>query len=157
MAKTKFDIKTDAIRPLYAGVGVTDLAVEVVRGYVTGVQTRVADVQKNVTERDFQPQALREQAVTVVSDRVQALSKDAKARREAIERQGENARRQAKERQNDSARQNAQQRQAGALRERATACRRSPRTPRPAVRPSRLAWPSSRPRPRSSPPRCRPW
>ena len=50
MAKTKFDIKTEATRPLYAGVGVTDLAVEFVRGYVTDVQTRVADVQKNVTE-----------------------------------------------------------------------------------------------------------
>ena len=66
MAKTKFDIKTEATRPLYAGVGVTDLAVEFVRGYVTDVQHRVADVQKNVTELDLQPQALREQAVTVV-------------------------------------------------------------------------------------------
>ena len=28
MAKAKFDIKTEATRPLYAGVGVTDLAVE---------------------------------------------------------------------------------------------------------------------------------
>ena len=74
----KFDIRNEAKRPLYAGVGVTDLAVEAVRDYV-------ADVQKNVTELDLQPQALREQAATVVSDRVQALSKDAKARREAIE------------------------------------------------------------------------
>lgn len=85
MAKTKFDIKTEATRPLYAGVGVTDLAVEFVRGYVTGVQTRVADVQKSVTDRDLQPQALREQAVTVVNSRVEALSKEAKARRAAIE------------------------------------------------------------------------
>ena len=85
MAKTKFDIKSEATRPLYAGVGVTDLAVELVRGYVTGVKHRVADVQKSVTDGDLQPQALRGQAVTVVSDRVQALSKEAKARREAIE------------------------------------------------------------------------
>ena len=74
----KFDIKTEATRPLYAGVGVTDLAVSVVRDYVAGVQ-------KNVNEIDFQPQALRSQAVTVVNSRVDALSKDARARRVAVE------------------------------------------------------------------------
>lgn len=78
MAKAKFDIKTEATRPLYAGVGVTDLAVEAVRDYV-------ADVSKTVTKIDFQPQTLRVQAVSVVNSRVDALSKDAKARRTAIE------------------------------------------------------------------------
>ena len=89
MAKAKFDIKTEAARPILAGVGVTDLAVERVRGYVADVQKKFAgvqkDVQKSVNDLDFQPQALREQAVTVVNARVDALSKDAKARRTAIE------------------------------------------------------------------------
>jgi hypothetical protein len=98
MAKAKFDIKDIKIdaTPLYAGVGVIDAAVEVVREYVADVQTklvdvqkdvqtRVADVQKSVTTLDFEPKALREQAVTVVNARVDALSKDAKARRLAVE------------------------------------------------------------------------
>src|SRR4051812_26066661 len=96
MAKAKFDIKTEATRPLYAGVGVTDLAVEAVREYVAEVQnklaearkdvsTRVADAQKTVNGLDFQPQVLREQAIIAVGTRVDALSKDAKARREAVE------------------------------------------------------------------------
>lgn len=69
---TKFDIKSGAVRPFYAYVGVTDLAVEAVREYV-------ADVQAKVSGRDLQPKTLRDQAVTVVSTRVDALSKDAKA------------------------------------------------------------------------------
>lgn len=103
MAKTKFDIKTEAAKPLLAGVGVTDLAVELVRDFVSETQTRlagvqkdvsarVADVQKDVTARvaDVQksvanPKALREQALTVVNARVDALTADAKARRKAIE------------------------------------------------------------------------
>jgi hypothetical protein len=90
------DLKTEATRGLYAGAGVADLAVEAVRDYVADVQkkfadvqkdvtTRVADVQKSVTEFEFEPKALREQAVTVVNARVEAISKDAKARRAAIE------------------------------------------------------------------------
>ena len=74
------------------GFGVTDLAVGVVRDLVTETQTRLAGVQKDVTARvaDVQktagdPKALRERATTVVSARVDALAKDAKARREAIE------------------------------------------------------------------------
>ncbi len=92
MAKTKFDIKTEATKPLLAGVGVTDLAVELVRDFVSETQTRLAGVQKDVTARvaDVQknladPKALREQAVTVVNARVDALTTDAKARRKAIE------------------------------------------------------------------------
>lgn len=94
MAKAKFDIKTIelppvAAKPLYAGVGVTDLAVEYVREYVADVQKKLVgyqkDVQKTVSEFDFEPKALRKQAVTVVNARVEALSKDAKARRAAVE------------------------------------------------------------------------
>ena len=89
MAKAKFDIRTEAARPLYAGVGVTDLAVELVREYVADVQKRLAGVQKDVQARfsdlELEPKALREQATTAVSARVDALSKDAKARRAAVE------------------------------------------------------------------------
>ena len=74
MAKAKFDIKSEATRPIYAYVGVTDLAVERVRGSVT----RVADI-------DFKPKALGQQAVTLVSNRVEALADQAQARRAAIE------------------------------------------------------------------------
>jgi hypothetical protein len=82
MAKAKFDIKTEATRQFYAGVGVTDRAVEALRGNVTGAQQRLADVQKSLTR----PTVLRDQAITVVSARVDELSKDAKARRAAIEK-----------------------------------------------------------------------
>lgn len=89
MAKAKFDIKTEATKPFYAGVGVTDLAVGAVREYVADVQKKLAgvqkDVQKTVTGIELEPKALRDQAVTVVNARVDALSKDAKARRAAIE------------------------------------------------------------------------
>jgi hypothetical protein len=92
MAKSTFDIKST----LYAGAGVADLAVEAVRDYVADVQkklaevqkdvsTRVADVQKSVTAFEFEPKTLGTQAVTVVNARVEAISKDAKARRSAIE------------------------------------------------------------------------
>ncbi|WP_435745270.1 hypothetical protein [Nocardioides sp. SYSU DS0663] len=90
MAKARFDITTIEIpevakRPLYAGVGATDLAVGYVRDYVADVQKRFADVQKSVAGIDLEPKALRDQAVVAVSTRVDALSKDAKARRAAVE------------------------------------------------------------------------
>ena len=89
MAKAKFDIKTEATRPLYAGVGVTDLAVAAVRDYVADVQKKLDGVQKDVQARitgfELEPKALQDQAVTVVAAGVDALSKDAKARRAAIE------------------------------------------------------------------------
>jgi hypothetical protein len=85
MAKAKFDIKTEATRPFYATVGVTDLVVAAAREYVADVQKKLVDVQKDVQKLDFEPKVLREQATTVVSARVEALAKDAKARRTAIE------------------------------------------------------------------------
>jgi hypothetical protein len=81
----KSDLKVVA-KPLYAGVGATDLAVELVRDYVTEAQKRFAGAQKRVTDIDLEPQALRDQATTVVNARVDALAKDAKARRAAIEK-----------------------------------------------------------------------
>jgi hypothetical protein len=95
MAKAKFDIKTleipaAATKPLYAGVGATDLAVEYVREAVADVQkkfaevqkdvqTRFAGVQKNVKDFDFEPKALREQTVARVNTRVSELRTDARA------------------------------------------------------------------------------
>lgn len=46
MATTKFDLRTEAIKPVFAYVGVTDLAVEKVRVAVADVSKRVAVVQK---------------------------------------------------------------------------------------------------------------
>ena len=51
MAKAKFDIRTEATRPLYAGLGAADLAVELVRAYVVDVQKRFDGVQKDVQGR----------------------------------------------------------------------------------------------------------
>ncbi|CAA9344639.1 MAG: hypothetical protein AVDCRST_MAG34-1164 [uncultured Nocardioidaceae bacterium] len=96
MADTKFDIKGEVVRPLYAYVGVTDRAVEVVRDSVTewqkrlagvqkDVQARVAEVQRSVTELELEPKALRGQATTIVNGRVEAISKDAQAGRAAVE------------------------------------------------------------------------
>ena len=90
MAKAKFDIKTlelpaVAAKPLYAGVGATDLAVEYVREYVADVQKRFAGVQKNVKGFDFEPKALREQTVTTVNSRVSELRSDALAQVEKVQ------------------------------------------------------------------------
>ena len=101
MAKAKFDIKSIEIpavaaKPIYAGVGATDLAVEYVREYVADVQkkfaevqkdvqTRVAGVQKNVKDFDFEPKTLREQTVTVVNSRVSELRSDARALPEKVQ------------------------------------------------------------------------
>ena len=97
MTKVKFDIKTEAQRGLHAGVGAADLALETVKEYVAEAQKRIeaaqkdaqkalTSAQKSVTSFEFQPKALRSQATTVVSARVDELSKDAKARRAAIEK-----------------------------------------------------------------------
>jgi heparin binding hemagglutinin HbhA len=104
MAKAKFDIKdirTEAQKGLHAGVGAADLAIETVKEYVSEAQKKAqktfeaaqkdaqkvfSSAQKSVKDFEFQPQALRSQATTVVSSRVDELSKDAKARRTAIEK-----------------------------------------------------------------------
>jgi hypothetical protein len=96
MPKSTFTLPTEASRPLYAGVGVTDLLVEVLRDYVADVQQRVVEVQQDVTTLvadaqrtvaglDRQPEVLREQAAKVVADRLDAFGKDAQARRKAVE------------------------------------------------------------------------
>ena len=101
MAKAKFDIKTlelpaVAAKPIYAGVGATDLAVEYVREHIADaqkkfaevqkdVQSRVAGVQKNVKGFEFEPKALREQTVTAVNSRVSELRSDALAQAEKVQ------------------------------------------------------------------------
>jgi hypothetical protein len=97
----KFDIKTEATKSLHAGVGAADLAIEAVKEYVAEAQKKAqkafeayqkdaqkafTSAQKSVKDFEFQPQALRTQATTVLNARVEGLSKDAKARRTAIEK-----------------------------------------------------------------------
>jgi len=92
-----FDIKGEAQRGLHAYVGAADLAIEAVKEYVGEAQKRLNGyqkdaqkalntAQKSVKDLDFQPNALRSQATTVFTTRVEELSKDAKARRTAIEK-----------------------------------------------------------------------
>lgn len=85
MATAKFDIKTEATRPLYAYVGVTDRAVEAVRGSLAIGQKRLADVQEDARQIDLDPQALRAQATSLVNERVDSLTTEAKNRRAAVE------------------------------------------------------------------------
>jgi heparin binding hemagglutinin HbhA len=93
MTKPRLDLPTQlpesVTRQIYAGVGVTDRVVEVVRDYVAEVQKRALsvqqDVQKTVSQLDYQPQALREQAAQAVSAGVQTLGLDAQARRKVVE------------------------------------------------------------------------
>lgn len=97
MAKATFDFRSEATKGLHAGVGAADLAVETVKGYAKDAQKRfegvqkdaqklVADVQKSVKDFDFQPKALRSQATTVFTARVDELSKEATTRRDLIEK-----------------------------------------------------------------------
>ena len=89
MAKARFDIPTQiptgATRPLYAGVGMTDLVVETVRDYVADVQKRLDDVQRSVSALEAKPEVLRDRASKAVADRLDSLNKDAVARRRVIE------------------------------------------------------------------------
>ena len=80
MAKTQFNVeqfKTEAVKPLFAVAGATELAVELARGYATEaqkvtqdrfaeVQTRVSDVQARVQKAEFDTKSLQAQARTRV-------------------------------------------------------------------------------------------
>src|SRR3546814_13227050 len=78
MAKAKFDIKSEAVRPFYATVGATDLAVEAARLYVADAQARVNGVQKKVAAFDYEPKRLNKQAQSLGSQPVEPLTKEAK-------------------------------------------------------------------------------
>jgi translation initiation factor 2 alpha subunit (eIF-2alpha) len=96
MAKTQFNVeqfKTEAVKPLFAVAGATELAVELARGYATEaqkatqarfdeVQTRVSDVQTRVQKVDFDTKTIQAQAKTRV-EQLQADAKDAQAKFEA--------------------------------------------------------------------------
>jgi DNA repair ATPase RecN len=96
MAKTQFNVeqfKAEAVKPLFAVAGATELAVELARGYATEaqkttqgrfteVQTRVSDVQARVQKVDFDTKSLQAQARTRV-EQLQADAKEAQAKFEA--------------------------------------------------------------------------
>lgn len=77
MARTKLDIK-----PLYAGVGVTDLAVGIVRDLVTGTQTRIAGVTTLAKDARVSREAIEARVADLQSEvkaypaKVQALIDD---------------------------------------------------------------------------------
>jgi hypothetical protein len=85
MAKQKRDLPTQlpesVTRPIYAGVGVTDRVVEVVRDYVDAVQKRALavqkDVQKSVSQIDLNADAAARRKA--VEERIAALQADALA------------------------------------------------------------------------------
>lgn len=81
------NVQTTLTKQFYAGVGVTDLAVEAVRDYAAEMQKRFAEVQDSLAKSvaDFEPEAARTQAVGAVNARFEALTKDAKARRTLVE------------------------------------------------------------------------
>jgi heparin binding hemagglutinin HbhA len=89
MAKAKIDIPAQipagATRPLFAGVGVTDLVVETLREYVADMQRRVDGVQQAVSGLEVKPELIRDRAARSVNERIDTLSKDAVARRKLVE------------------------------------------------------------------------
>ena len=85
MAKTQFNvetIKTEAVKPLYAVAGATEIAYEFARGYAGEAQKqaveRFSDVQTAVSKVERDPKALQNQAVSLVNARLDELQKDAK-------------------------------------------------------------------------------
>jgi hypothetical protein len=85
MARTQFTVdqlKAEAVKPLYAVAGATEVAYEFARGYATEAQKqaqeRFADVQSRVSKIERDPKALQNQAAGVVNARVEQLQKDAK-------------------------------------------------------------------------------
>ena len=72
MAKAKFDNKfidlTVATKPLYAGVGIADLAVEAVRDYAADVQKKLTDVRGEFKSFDLDVNGLRTQATARVNE-----------------------------------------------------------------------------------------
>lgn len=83
MARTT--LNNDLRRPLYATVGVTDRAVELVRDSVSDLQTRLTDLQQTINKMEREPQQLRVRAVEVVNSQADAIAREAQQRRAAIE------------------------------------------------------------------------
>jgi hypothetical protein len=83
MARTS--LSNDLRRPLYATVGVTDRAVEFVRESLSDLQARVLELQKSIDKLEREPRTLRVRAVEAISERADALSREARERRAAID------------------------------------------------------------------------
>src|SRR5687767_9833860 len=85
MAKNQSTIeqfKTEAVKPLYAVAGATEVAYEFARGYSIEAQKtateRLNDVQTRVSKIEREPKALQNQAVSILNARITELQKDAK-------------------------------------------------------------------------------
>ena len=85
MAKTQFNveqIKTEAVKPLYAVAGAYEVAYELWRGYAADAQKaateRFQDVQQRVSKIEREPKAFQDQAIALFSERVEELQKEAK-------------------------------------------------------------------------------
>jgi hypothetical protein len=82
MATNQSKFKTEAVKPLYAVAGATEVAYEFALGYAAEAQKtateRFNDVQKRVSKLEREPKALQNQAVALVNERLDELTKDAK-------------------------------------------------------------------------------
>jgi hypothetical protein len=85
MAKNQFNvetIRTEAVKPLYAVAGATEVAYELALGYAAEAQKtateRFNEVQTRVGKLEREPKALQNQAVSLVNARVDELTKEAK-------------------------------------------------------------------------------
>jgi len=85
MARTQFNVdqfKAEAVKPLYAVAGATEVAYEFARGYAAEAQKtaseRFNDAHTAVSKIERDPKALQNQAVSLVNARVEELTKDAK-------------------------------------------------------------------------------
>jgi heparin binding hemagglutinin HbhA len=95
MAKTKLDIRTDARKPLYASVGVVDQAAELVRGSVSDIQKRIAEVRAGIRGLDYDQLATRGE-VLVARIRRQESTKQAAREAEVTAAKAKTTRTQAK-------------------------------------------------------------
>ena len=80
MAKTTFDIKTEATRPFYATVGATDLTLEVALQAATDLQERVKTFEpKKISAPTFDLKTfdLKDFDVKAINEKAQAYAKDA--------------------------------------------------------------------------------
>lgn len=83
MARTT--LSNDLRRPLYATVGATDRAVELIRDSASDLQARMTGFQRSIDRLEREPQALRIRTVETVSGQADAIARSAQQRREAIE------------------------------------------------------------------------
>lgn len=82
MAKTQSKIISETVKPLYAVAGATEVAYEFALGYAAEAQKtateRFNDVQKRVSKLEREPKALQDQAVALVNETLDEVTKDAK-------------------------------------------------------------------------------